>query len=46
MRNGSGGAAAGHAEYLDAPDAALPQVDAAAVPEGCLAVFSPVTASV
>ena len=39
-------AAAGQAEYLDAPDVALPSAQSAVVPEGCIAVLSPVTASV
>ena len=39
-------AAAGQAEYLDAPDTAGVQTEAAAVPAGCRAVLSPVAASV
>jgi urea carboxylase len=39
-------AAAGQAEYMDAPDPVSPRTDAATLPEGCRAVLSPVTASV
>jgi urea carboxylase len=39
-------AAAGQAEYMDAPDPVLPRTDGARVPDGCRAVLSPVTASV
>src|SRR5579871_3285972 len=39
-------AAAGQAEYMDAPDPVLPRTDGTRIPEGCRAVLAPVTASV